>query len=153
MSYSFISFSSYCKFMSHLRFVSSSFSFWVDLWENDILIWVIWVVWMNNMFWVNMRVDNFSFADKSWFRNNTFWKKKWEKITFFFETSFFDRTYSHFWLAEFQCLRKCSTLVKKHDFQHFLVFEWFANRTSARLIDSEQIAKFAVYEILIQYVN
>jgi hypothetical protein len=73
--------------------------------------------------------------------------------TFFFEMSFLDRICSHLWLIEFQCSKKYSTFVKKHDFQHFLVFELSANRTSARLIDSRQIARFSVFVILIEYVN
>jgi hypothetical protein len=73
--------------------------------------------------------------------------------TFFFETSFLDRICSHLWLTEFQCSRKYSTFVKKHDFQHSLMSELFTNHTSARLIDSEQIARSFVYVILTEYVN
>jgi hypothetical protein len=73
--------------------------------------------------------------------------------TFFFETSSLDRICSHLWLAEFQCSREYSTLVKKHDFQHSLVSELSANRTSAQLIDSELIAKSLAYVILTEYVN
>jgi hypothetical protein len=79
-SYLFISFSSYCKFMSHVRFVSSSFSFWVDLCENDIVFWVNDVNDVNCRFWVNKRVVIFSFSNNSWFNKNArstiLWKEE-----------------------------------------------------------------------------
>jgi hypothetical protein len=76
--YSFTSSSLYCKFMFHRQFVSSlSFSFWIDLWENDIVFWVNDV---NCRFWVNRRIIIFLFSNNSWFsesdRLTTLWKEE-----------------------------------------------------------------------------
>jgi hypothetical protein len=149
---------SYCKFVSHVRFVWSSFSFWVDLCENDTVFWV-----SCNCDCVNCR---FRVNKQSFFHLQTnnnlvrafvqllFEKKKLIMMTtFLFETSFLDRICSYLWLAEFQCAKKYSNLVKKHDFQNLLMSELSADRTSAQLIDSEQIARSFVYVILIEYVN
>jgi hypothetical protein len=79
-NYSFTSFSSYCKFMFHVRSVSSSSSFWIDLCENDIVFWVNDVNDVNCRFWVNKRVVIFSFSNNSWFSENArstiLWKEK-----------------------------------------------------------------------------
>jgi hypothetical protein len=74
-SYSFIFFSSYCKFMSHVRFVSSSSSFWVDLCENDIVFWINDVNDVNCRFWVNKRIVILSFSNNS-SRSTILWKKE-----------------------------------------------------------------------------
>jgi cyanate permease len=152
-SYSFTFFSSYCKFMSHVRSVSSSSLFWVDLCENDTVFWVNDLKDVNCRFWVDRRAVILSFSNNS-SRSTALWKDELMMMTtFFFETSSSDRICSHLWLAEFQCSKKYSTLVKKHDFQHFFVSELSANSISARLIDSEQIARSLVYVILTEYVN
>jgi hypothetical protein len=71
--YSFTSSSSYCKFMSHRRFVSSSSSsFWVDFWENDIVFWVNDV---NCRFWVDRRTVILSFSNNS-SRSTALWKEE-----------------------------------------------------------------------------
>jgi hypothetical protein len=79
-SYSFISSLSYCKFMSHVRSVSSSSLFSVDLYENDIVFWVNDLKDVNCRFWVNRRAVIFSFSDNSWFsesdRSTTLWKEE-----------------------------------------------------------------------------
>jgi hypothetical protein len=79
-SYSFISSSSYCKFMSHVRSVSSSFSFWVDLCENDTVFWVNDVNDVNCRFRVDRRAVIFSFSNNSWFsesaRSTALWKEE-----------------------------------------------------------------------------
>jgi hypothetical protein len=73
--------SSYCKFVSHVRFVWSSFSFWVDLCDNDTVFWVSCNCdCVNCRFWVNRQTVILSFADKSWSsesaRSIAFWKEK-----------------------------------------------------------------------------
>jgi hypothetical protein len=79
-SYSFTSSSSYCKFMSHVRSVSSSSSFWVDRCENDTVFWVNDLKDVNCRFWVDRRVVIFSFSSNSWFnesaRSTTLWKEE-----------------------------------------------------------------------------
>jgi hypothetical protein len=79
-SYSSTSSSSYCKFMSHVRSISSSFSFWVDLCENDTVFWVNDVNDVNCRFWVDRRAVIFSFSGNSWFsesaRSTTLWKEE-----------------------------------------------------------------------------
>jgi hypothetical protein len=79
-NYSFTSFSSYCKFMSHVRSVSSSFSFCVDLCENDTVFWINDVNDVNCRFWVDKQAVIFSFSSNSWFsesaRLTTFWKEE-----------------------------------------------------------------------------
>jgi hypothetical protein len=71
--YSSIFSSSYCKFMFHRRFISSSSSsFWVDLWENNTVLWINDV---NCRSWVDKRVVIFSFSNNS-FRSTTLWKEK-----------------------------------------------------------------------------
>jgi hypothetical protein len=71
--YSSTSSSSYCKFMSHRRSVSSSSSsFWVDLWENDIVFWVNDV---NCRFWVDRRTVILSFSNNS-SRSTALWKEE-----------------------------------------------------------------------------
>jgi hypothetical protein len=79
-SYSFTFFSSYCKFMSHVRSVLSSFSFWVDFCENDTVFWVNDVNDVNCRFWVDRRAVIFSFSSNSWFsesaRSTTLWKEE-----------------------------------------------------------------------------
>jgi hypothetical protein len=79
-SYSSISSSSYCKFMFHVRSVSSSFSFWVDLCENDTVFWVNDVNDVNCRFWVDRRAVIFSFSSNSWFsksaRSTALWKEE-----------------------------------------------------------------------------
>jgi hypothetical protein len=74
-SYSSTSFSSYCKFMSHVRSVSSSFSFWVDLCENDTVFWVNDVNDVNCRFWVDRRAVILSFSSNS-SRSTALWKKE-----------------------------------------------------------------------------
>jgi hypothetical protein len=68
--YSFTFSSSYCKFMFHRRFVSSSSSFWIDLWENDIVFWVNDV---NCRFWVDRRAVILSFSSNS---SAALWKEE-----------------------------------------------------------------------------
>jgi hypothetical protein len=79
-NYSFFFSSSYCKFMFHVRSVSSSFSFWVDLCENDIVFWVNDVNDVNCRFWINKRIVIFSFSSNSWFnehaRSTILWKEE-----------------------------------------------------------------------------
>jgi hypothetical protein len=71
--YSSTSSSSYCKFMFHRRSVSSSSSsFWVDLWENDIVFWVNDV---NCRFWVDRQTVILSFSNNS-SRSTALWKEK-----------------------------------------------------------------------------
>jgi hypothetical protein len=71
--YSSTSSSSYYKFMSHRRFVSSSSSsFWADFWENDIVFWVNDV---NCKFWVDRRIVILSFSNNS-SRSTAFWKEE-----------------------------------------------------------------------------
>jgi hypothetical protein len=74
-SYSSISSSSYCKFMFHVRFISSSSSFWVDLCENDTVFWVNDLKDVNCRFWVNRRFVILSFLNNS-SRSTTLWKEE-----------------------------------------------------------------------------
>jgi hypothetical protein len=74
-SYSFTSFSSYCKFMFHVRSVSSSFSFWIDLCENDTVFWVNDVNGVNCRFWVDRRAVIISFSSNS-SRSTALWKEE-----------------------------------------------------------------------------
>jgi hypothetical protein len=72
-NYSFIFSSSYCKFVFHVCSVSSSFSFWVDLYENDTVFWVNDLKDVNCRFWVNRRAVIFAFSNNS-SRSTTLWK-------------------------------------------------------------------------------
>jgi hypothetical protein len=74
-SYSSIFSSSYCKFMSHVRSVSSSSSFWIDLCENDTVFWVNDVNDVNCRFWVDRRVVILSFSSNS-SRSTALWKEE-----------------------------------------------------------------------------
>jgi hypothetical protein len=72
-SYSFTSSSSYCKFMSHVRFVSSLSSFWIDLCENDTVFWVNDLKDVNCRFWIDRRAVILSFSGNS-SRSTALWK-------------------------------------------------------------------------------
>jgi hypothetical protein len=131
-------------------FSSSSFSFWVDFWENDTVFWVNDV---NCRFWVDRRTVIFSFSSNS-SRSTALWKEKIDDDDdillrdVIFRSNLLTSLTS--WIS---MLERIFNSCQKHDFQHSLVSELSANRTSARLIDSEQIARSFVSVILIEYVN
>jgi hypothetical protein len=74
-NYSFIFSSSYCKFMFHVRSVSSSSSFWVDLCENDTVFWVNDLKDVNCRFWVDRQTVILSFSNNS-SRSTILWKEE-----------------------------------------------------------------------------
>ncbi len=151
--------SSYCKFVSHVRFVWSSFSFWVDLCENDTVFWISCNCdCVNCRFWINKRIVILSSADKSWSsesaRSIALWKEEIDDDENILLRDVISRsnllTFLISWISMFERIfNSCKKARFSESFNvwivcksYFCSINWFrTNRKISRLCDFDWICQ------------